>query len=186
MSTAFHISTLIFALVVVLVPTWIIWKWARNVPPALTHPKHASGFGSFLILFLAGEVGMTLTAVWQAAYMTSEILHAGIPNAASAQLAAMALLPVWATALLHGLVIWQTAARRTASAVFWSVVMLWLAGPGVTGLQSWYFNTELTPASLVQVFGWTLLWTGYLALSRRVALTYATPFGKKLAAGQAQ
>lgn len=39
-------------------------------------------------------------------------------------------------------------------------------------LQSWYFKATLTTFSLVEIFGWTIGWTLYLAVSRRVALTY--------------
>ena len=58
--TAFSLKMLVvYALVAVIiaVPTWLLVKFSRNFPPAITHPSLKSGVGGWLIVFLAGQVG---------------------------------------------------------------------------------------------------------------------------------
>lgn len=182
-STGFTILSWVLILVVVAVPTWIICAWAAKIPPALTHEKHKSGFGGALILFVAGEVALTVTALWQASYMTTELLYMLTRDAQAIKLGAMAVVPVWFTVILGCLILWQIAAKRTCAAIGSSILMLWVAGPGMTLLQSWYFKMQLTELSAIQIFGWCIVWSVYLAISPRVALTYATPQARKIMAG---
>ncbi|MDO4936491.1 MAG: hypothetical protein Q4E62_01085 [Sutterellaceae bacterium] len=183
-STGYTILSWVLMVVVVALPTWIICAWASKIAPAMTHEKHKSGFGGALILFVAGQVAILITALWQASYMTSELVYMLTRDAQSIKLGAMAVLPVWLTVILCGVILWQIAAKRNAAAIGSIIVMLWISGPGLTLLQSWYFKMELTDLSMIQIFGWCIVWSIYLAISPRVALTYATPQGKKIVAGQ--
>lgn len=183
-STGYTILSWVLLLVVVALPTWIICSWASKIAPALTDEKHKSGFGGALILFVAGQVAIFITALWQASYMTSELVHMLSRDAQSLKLGAMAVVPVWLTVILGAAILWQIAAKRTAATIGAVIVMLWVSGPGLTLLQSWYFKMELTELSMIQIFGWCIVWSVYLAISPRVALTYATPQGKKIVAGQ--
>lgn len=182
-STGYTVLSWLLMVVVVALPTWIICKWAVNFPPALTREGKTSGFGGFLILFVAGQVAITITALWQACYLTSELLYMLNRDPASVKLGLMAVVPVWITFILGAVILWQIAAKRSAATIGSIIVMLWVAGPGLTFFQSWYFKMELTELSMIQIFGWCIIWSLYLALSPRVALTYATPQGKKIAAG---
>ncbi len=183
-SSGFTILSWILILVVILVPSWIVVKWAGNFPAALTHTDHKSGFGGLLILFAMGEVAIAVTALWQASYLTSELLFMMTREAQSLKLALMAALPVWATFLINVWILWRMSSKRTNAVVAGTIILLWVAGPGLTLLQSWYFGMQLTELSMIQIFGWCIFWTGYLAVSPRVALTYGTPLGRKIASGE--
>ena len=185
MSLTVIISAVLIVLVVGL-PSIIICRAARRVAPALTHPNHKSGFGGLLYLFVVGQVGVLMTAVWQVSYMTSELFFMLKRESEIMMTGAMAVVPIYVGVLLGAYLLWQIAFRRTASTVASSIVLLWLIGPGVAAVQSWYFKMALTEASLVQIIGWCIFWTAYFALSPRVALTYATPRGKKIVAGEAK
>lgn len=185
MSLTVIISTLLIIIVVGL-PSVVICRAARRVAPALTHPDHQSGFGGLLYAFVVGQVGVLLTAVWQASYMTSELFFMLKRETEIMLTGAMAVVPIYIGIILGAVLLWQIAFKRTASTVASSIVLLWLIGPGIAALQSWYFKMALTEASVIQIVGWCIFWTGYFALSSRVALTYATPRGKKIAAGEAK
>lgn len=69
--TAFSLKMLVvYALVAVIiaVPTWLLVKFSRNFPPAITHPSLKSGVGGWLIVFLAGQVGWFMRGVWETFY----------------------------------------------------------------------------------------------------------------------
>lgn len=172
----------LLAAAVVLIPTYILGRCARSLPPALTSKAAPSGFGGFLWVFLAGQVGWVLTLVWQTAYMTSELWHMLARNAQTMQAAFVAVVPGIASILIGIVVIWQVVARRNPNAVAAAVVGVWLMGPCASMLQSWYFGLELTQMSMIQLFGWSILWSFYFALSPRVAFTYGTPRGRRMAA----
>lgn len=178
----YQIVSLILMVVVVALPSWIVCVWARRTPAALTKIGETSGFGGAMILFVVGQVAFTVTALWQASYMTSELYFMMTREARSFWLSCMAVVPVWLTFVFGAATLWLTAVKRTFAAVVAIIVMLWLGGPCATMLQSWFFNMELTRFSQVQIFGWSILWTAYFGASRRVALTYATPLGRKIAA----
>lgn len=172
----------LLAAAVVLIPTCAVGRSAREVPPALTGERYASGFGGALWLFLAGQIAWLLTLVWQTAYMTSELWFMLERNPDTMKAAFVAVVPGAVSVLIGIWVIWQTAFRRTPAAAAYAVVGIWLMGPGASLLQSWYFGIELTPTSLAKLLGWSILWSLYFAVSPRAAMTYGTPRGKRLAA----
>lgn len=174
---------LVLALLAVLVavPTVILLKWARNFPPALQHPKLASGVGGWLIVFLIGQVAWFLRGLWETFYLAGELFYVYEKSPGTLQSILVAVLPTLFAVLFGGIVLWQLIAKRTPSAIAAIIILLWLMGPGVAMLQSWYFDGVLTEFSLFQLFGWALAWTLYFAASRRIALTYGTPRGRQLA-----
>lgn len=184
--TAFSLKMLVvYALVAVIiaVPTWLLVKFSRNFPPAITHPSLKSGVGGWLIVFLAGQVGWFMRGVWETFYLAGE-LYFVVEKAPSALTDAMvAVLPSFFALVFGAVILWQITVKRKPSAVAVTILLLWIMGPGVAMLQSWYFKATLTTFSLVEIFGWTIGWTLYLAVSRRVALTYGTPRGKRGAPG---
>lgn len=167
--------------VVVAIPTWVLVKWAKAFPPALKHPKLTSGFGGWLIVFLAGQVAWFLRGLWEACYLSGELVYVYQKSPGTLLSILVAVLPTVLALILGVVVIWQLVAKRTPSAVAVVIVFVWLMGPGVAALQSWYFDGALTELSIFELFGWALAWTLYFAVSRRVALTYGTPRGRTLA-----
>lgn len=105
--TAFSLKMLVvYALVAVIiaVPTWLLVKFSRNFPPAITHPSLKSGVGGELIVFLAGQVGWFMRGVWETFYLAGE-LYFVVEKAPSALTDAMvAVLPSF-FALVFGAVI---------------------------------------------------------------------------------
>ena len=95
----------------------------------------------------------------------------------------VAVVPGLVSICIGAWVIWQIAAKRSPNAVAFAVVGVWLMGPCAAMLQSWYFGLALTEMSLIQLFGWSIGWSLYFVLSPRVALTYGTPRGKRIAEG---
>lgn len=174
----------LLAAAVVLIPTFVVGRAAQAVPAALTSDRFKSGFGGALWLFLAGQIGWVLTLVWQSAYMTSELWHMLARNNETMQAAFVAVVPGVVSMIIGLVVIWQVCFRRTPNAAAVSVVGVWLMGPCTAMLQSWYFGLELTTASLVQLFGWSILWSFYFALAPRSAQTFGTPRGRRIAQGQ--
>lgn len=179
----FFFGTLI--VVIVLVPTWIIGSYARTKPPVLTSPNIKSGFGGLLWIFILGQIAWFLRAVWETTFITSEFFFMLVRNAEMMVQAGVAVLPTVFAIILGALTIYQIATKRTPGAVASTIVMLWVMGPGVAMFQSWFFKLALTQASMLQLFGWALFWTVYLAASPRVALTYGTPRGRRLVAENA-
>lgn len=94
--TAFSLKMLVvYALValIIAVPTWLLVKFSRNFPPAITHPSLKSGVGGWLIVFLAGQVGWFMRGVWETFYLAGE-LYFVVEKAPSALTDAMvAVLP---------------------------------------------------------------------------------------------
>ncbi len=173
----------LLAAAVVLIPTFVLGRFAQTKPPALRSDRHKSGFGGLMWLFLAGQVGWLLTLVWQTTYMTSELWFMLARSAQTMQAAFVAVVPGFVSIVIGVWVIWQLTARRTPNAAAFVLVGVWLMGPCVSMLQSWYFNLALTEASLAQLFGWSIFWSLYFALSPRTALTYGTPRGRRIAEG---
>lgn len=173
----------LLAAAVVLIPTFFVGRYAQTRPPVLTSPRAKSGFVGVMWLFLAGQIGWLLTLVWQTAYMTSELWFMLARNSQTMQAAFVAVVPGLVSIIIGVWVIWQIAAKRSPNAVAFAVVGVWLMGPCVAMLQSWYFGLALTELSLIQLFGWSIGWSLYFALSPRVALTYGTPRGKRIAEG---
>lgn len=181
MSTTYIVSAILIVLVVAL-PSWVLCRMAKSYPPALTHPVHESHFGGLLYVFVIGQVGMLLTAVWQTSYMTSELFFMPERQAHVMFAAAMAVVPTFLGVVLGAVILWQLVFKRTPKAVAVMLILLWLIGPGTAFLQSWFFQMPLTNLSLIQTIGWCVFWTLYFALSARVALLFGTPRGKRLVA----
>ena len=158
----------LLAAAVVLIPTFFVGRYAQTRPPVLTSPRAKSGFGGVMWLFLAGQIGWLLTLVWQTAYMTSELWFMLARNSQTMQAAFVAVVPGLVSIIIGVWVIWQIAAKRSPNAVAFAVVGVWLMGPCV---------------AMLQLFGWSIGWSLYFALSPRVALTYGTPRGKRIAEG---
>lgn len=175
--TLFVVALLAF---VVAVPTVILTKWSKNFPPAYKHAKLESGFGGWLILFLAGQVAWFLRGVWETCYLAGQFVYVYQKSPGTLLSILVAVLPTAAAVLLGGVVIWQVVVKRTPAAIATTIVLVWLMGPAAAMLQSWYFDGVLTEFSIFQLFGWALAWTLYFAVGRRVALTYGTPRGRLL------
>lgn len=173
----------LLAAAVVLIPTFFVGRYAQTRPPLLTSSRAKSGFGGVLWLFLAGQIGWLLTLVWQTVYMTSELWFMLERNSQTMLAAFVAVVPGLVSICIGAWVIWQIAAKRSPNAVAFAVVGVWLMGPCAAMLQSWYFGLALTEMSLIQLFGWSIGWSLYFVLSPRVALTYGTPRGKRIAEG---
>ncbi len=167
--------------VIITVPTVVLVKWAKSFPPALKHEKLASGVGGWLIVFLAGQVAWFLRGLWEACYLSGELVYVYQKSPGTLQSILVAVLPTVFALIFGAIVLWQIVAKRAPSAIATVILLLWIMGPGVAMLQSWYFESELTEFSLFELFGWALGWTLYFAASRRVALTYGTPRGQNLA-----
>lgn len=173
----------LLAAAVVLIPTYVVGRSAQSKPPALTSERVKSGFGGPMWVFLAGQIGWLLTLVWQTAYMSSELWFMLERNSQNMQAAFVAIVPGMISIVIGIWVIWQVVARRSPNALACAVIGVWLMGPCSAMLQSWYFGLALTEASLIQLFGWSMLWSLYFAISPRAALTYGTPRGKRIAQG---
>lgn len=72
-------------------------------------------------------------------------------------------------------------AKRSSAALAGVIVLLWLMGPVAVLVESWYFHLSYSVLALLPMFLWTVAWTAYLVLSPRVALTYGTVRGHRLA-----
>lgn len=180
----FNLKTLLILAVlavIIAIPTVVLVKWSRNFPAAVTHPKIASGVGGWLIIFLAGQVAWFLRGLWEACYLTGELVYVYHKSPGTLQSILVAVLPTVFALVFGAIILWQIVARRTPSAIVAVIILMWIMGPGVAMLQSWYFDGVLTEFSLFELFGWALAWTLYFAASRRVALTYGTPRGRSLA-----
>lgn len=180
MNTSSDLAFVAVLLAVALAPAWAIVRHARGVPPSLTHPTIASGVGGVLCVFVYGQVVWFLRALLESGYVLERVTSVVAQAPEMAEPVLVALLPTLLALLLCPWMLWELARRRTPSAPAIAVVCLWLLGPGVASLQSWYFDAELTIASQVQLFGWAFGWTAYFALSPRVALTYGTARAKTL------
>lgn len=162
------------------IPTWVLVRWSKNFASAYTHDKLPYGVGGWLILFLFGQVAWFLRGVWETCYLSGELLYVLQKSPGTLQSILVAVLPTFFALIFGAIVIYQIVVKRSASAIATTIVLIWIMGPGVAMLQSWYFDRALAEISLIELFGWAIVWSLYFAVSRRVALTYGTVRGKNL------
>lgn len=184
MFTLFSIQGFILVVVLALIvaaATWFLWRQGRTVAPALSSATLPSGFGGWLLLFCAGTILQIIFAVWNAATMSADLYFLMRKSTESPAAAIMMIVPLLAAIIISCVLLVQLAFKRTPMTIGTAIVMIWLVGPGLVLLQTWYFHLALTTAGIVQYFVWPVVWTAYFAVSRRVALTYGTDRGRKLA-----
>ena len=176
------IKTIIVYLLIILItvlPTYVLVRYAKSFPPKFLHPKYKSGFGGMLIILLFGQVVWLVRSIWETSYMASDLFFMIRQTPELTVSASVVLLPSLLGLLFGGMVIYQLVSKRTPAAFGAVIVMLWLMGPSVAMFQSWYFQLALTQASIIQLFGWTIFWSLYLVISPRSTLTYGTARGRK-------
>lgn len=159
-----------------------IVRHARRFAPVHRHDRIASGVGGAMYVFIFGQALWFLRAMLESPYMVQQVLAVVADNPEMATAALVVLAPTLLALILCPWMLWELAHRRAPSAPAVAVVCLWVLGPCVAALQSWYFDAELTVLSQVQLFGWAFAWTAYFAWSPRVALTYGTARAKALLA----
>ena len=178
-------SDLIFVAVLLAVAALVarlIVRHAQGFAPVYRHERIASGVGGAMYVFIFGQALWFLRAILESSYVFRQVLTvvADTPEMATASLVVLA--PTLLALILCPWMLWELARRRSPSVPAVAVVCLWVLGPCVAALQSWYFDAELTVLSQVQLFGWAFGWTAYFAWSPRVALTYGTARAKALLA----
>lgn len=180
-------------LALVAIPTVIIIRFAKTHPAVYARKKlsgpgerllYGSGFGGLLDFLVAGQVAWFLRALWDVSHMAGDFYFVLSREPQMTLPALVALLPVLLSLALSAVMLWILAVRRNPNALAVAVVCLWLMGPAVAMLESWYFQAELTEASILQLFGWALFWSLYLVVSPRCAMTYGTRRGARIAGGK--
>lgn len=165
---------------VVLALSWGYVKWAGRHAPALSHPKVASGVGGALILFFIGQIAWLLRALWDVSFALGSLARIAVAVPSKLPEALMVVMPSAVALVLGAVLLWDLGRRRTSFVLGEAIVLLWLMGPVAALCQGWYFHLHLAAFSVVQLFGWSILWTLYFAFSPRCALTYGTKRGERI------
>lgn len=156
--------------------TFGLMHCSRKYPPALSSVQHKTGIGGVMLLFIAGEVAIMLRLLVQCTY-----LYANLKAISASFIDGLVIMAPTATAVILGaLVLFELVVSRRASAPATAIVALWVKGPVFVPLQAWFFSQPVAMMTLVEIVGWAFVWTVYLVLSSRVALTYATKRGYRL------
>ena len=162
------------ALLIVAGATYGLLKISERYPAVYASFKYKTGVGGLLLLFLAGEVTILFRMFWQCAFFLVKLnsMHAPISDKMI-----ILFFPI-ATVLLTVTILYQITVKRCPSAVAFSIVSLWVSGPVFMQLQGWFYSMPVPANVLLQVLGWTFVWTVYLVVSPRAALTYGTKRAK--------
>jgi hypothetical protein len=175
------IGVVIGMAIVILALTYGYVKWAQRYAPALGHQKFRSGIGGALILFFVGQIAWLLRALWDVSFALGSITRIAVAVPSKLPEALMVVMPSAAALILGAVLLWEMGRKRKSYVLGEAIVLLWLMGPVAALLQGAYFHLHLATFSVVQLFGWAILWTAYLALSPRCALTYGTKRGMRIA-----
>lgn len=166
---------------VIAVPTLMLYRRGARVPPCLVSSRYRSGFGGPIVFFLMGEVAVVERLLWEGYQVTRAIPWHTIEGGVNQFAALVSVGPFFIQAALGCIMLATLIFCRRPVAVASCILFLWLMGPVAVLLTSWYFSLKAPVLGLVEIFGWSLIWTAYFVLSPRVALTYGTPRGERLA-----
>jgi len=183
MSNAYGALEILSGLAVcVAVPTYVLWFFAKRVPSRYQCPGYRSGFGGWLVVFLAGQVAVMERLLLQAYSMGMGLSAMHIASAEQKMSVFVALAPLIGQLVMGVLLLYFLCARREAAAIAFVIILLWLMGPVTVLVSLWFFSLQMSSLGLLQIFGWAICWSVYLVISPRVALTYGTKRGSRLAA----
>ena len=167
--------------IVIIALTYGYVKWAQRYAPALGHRTVRSGIGGALILFFLGQIAWVLRALWDVSFALGSLTRIAVAVPSKLPEALMVVMPSLAALILGAVLLWEMGSKRKSYVLGEAIVLLWLMGPVAALAQGAYFNLHLATFSAVQIFGWAVLWTAYLAVSPRCALTYGTKRGARIA-----
>lgn len=165
---------------IIAVPTLMLYRRGARVPPCLVSSRYRSGFGGPIVFFLMGEVAVVERLLWEGYQVTRAIPWHTIEGGVNQFAAVVSVGPFFIQAALGMIMLATLIFCRRPVAVALCILLLWLMGPVAVLLTSWYFSLKAPVLGLVEIFGWSLIWTAYFVLSPRVALTYGTPRGQRL------
>ncbi len=166
---------------IIAVPTLMLYRRGARVPPRLMSTRYRSGFGGPMVFFLMGEVAVIERLLWEGYQVVRAIPWQSIEGGVNQFAAVVSVGPFFIQAALGMIMLATLIFCRRPVAVALCILLLWLMGPVAVLLTSWYFSLKSPVLGLVEIFGWSLIWTAYFVLSPRVALTYGTARGLRLA-----
>lgn len=167
--------------VLVAVPTLFFVVLGRRFLPRLICSKTKSGFGGALVLFVLGQVAVTEYLFWQGYVVATSFPWSKYAEGLDRFAAYVTVGPSFIQALLGLALLVLLVTKRSSAALAGVIVLLWLMGPVAVLIESWYFQLAFSVSALLPMFLWAAFWTAYLVLSPRVALTYGTVRGHRLA-----
>ena len=168
-------------LAAIALPSFLLYCLARRVGSRLICSSHKSGFGGVMVIFLIGQVAVTEYLFWQGYVVATSLTWENFAPGLDRFAAYVAVGPSFIQALLGTALLYLLIGKRSPASLAGVIVLLWLMGPIAVLVESWYFSLALSASSLWPIFLWAAVWTAYFVLSPRVALTYATVRGKRLA-----
>lgn len=165
----------------VAVPSFFLLLWAKTTEPRFESPRFKSGFGGWMIVFLVGQVAVIERLLYQGVLAAGSLSWAKIGLGENFFAAVVSVGPFFIQAALGIAMLFILITNRTPAALASAVILLWLMGPVAVLVENWYFSLVSSTLALTEIFIWAIGWTAYLAFSPRVALTYGTKRGSRIA-----
>ena len=172
---------ILLVMVLVAGPTFFLTALGRRFLPRLICAKTKSGFGGALVLFVLGQVAVTEYLFWQGYVVATSFPWSEYAEGLDRFAAYVTVGPSFIQALLGLALLVLLVTKRSSAALAGVIVLLWLMGPVAVLIESWYFQLAFSVSALLPMFLWAAFWTAYLVLSPRVAFTYGTVRGHRLA-----
>lgn len=166
---------------IIAVPTLMLYRYGKRQPAKLRSEAYQSGFGGPMVFFLLVEVAFIERFLWQGYLTVSAVNWESVGTGLERFSVLVAVGPNWIQAALGILMLAILLKGRSPAALSATVILLWLMGPVAFLVESWYFSLKAPAIGLLEIFVWSIFWTAYFVYSPRVALTYATPRGVRLA-----
>lgn len=186
----------------ILVPIGVIYgiyRFAKNSPPAQSHPNGPAGVAGWLLLLVVGLIFFGPLSGWGGIDESFRTAESQYPNLLELDTWHVYKLATWWSFLVVAcLSIYAglgLARGRNASVVTRAKILLWVTGPVALifldmFLPLWIFGQiEPDPQFFGMLIGSALgasIWTAYLSISRRVKATYFPPESEDPTTGSAQ
>ncbi len=169
-------------LLAVLVPLWLLKRFAQIVPPVYKVNGIPSGVGGLLLMVVGILIAQAVPALYHLGRSGASVVRVLEVDVAFWWAAVQTLIPDLVTVVCLLTAIGALIFGRTPWALRLAIVMAWLGGPLVAFLRHLYLGLPLEVAGEpTGLFFLTVVMTIYLLFSNRPALTYGTEAGRHLA-----
>ena len=180
-SIAFTGTGLLLALVVPLLLTFFLRIIARGVPPACSVPGMPAGVGGLLLALLFFLCVDAMLQLFELGRGAGEVPRVISMDADFAWPAIKTIIPGAITVFALLAAIMTLTIGRSRAALWFAVLLLWVAGPGGDFLKAVILGIPVDVSSgFAGISAFTILATLYLLFSNRSAFTYGLSSARKI------
>ena len=154
--------------IMVLCPTFLVYKLAEKQKPARPIPHFPQGVQGWLLVFVATIILSLIFTIVDAMNIAAQMQKSiGTVNWSF-------MAPYIVVCGLYFYCLWLITYKRAAFVVRQVIVILWVVGPISLLLLTFFFGASVPNAVILRSAIYAGLWTCYFLFSKRVACTYGT------------